>query len=98
MITIEEIKLIVVPLVAPYPIRRVILFGSYARGEAGEKSDVDLIIDSGGRLNAFDYFGIIGDIVKAMPVKVDVFELDEVKKPSKMFDSITNEGVVIYEA
>ena len=38
------------------------------------------------------------DIVKAMPVKVDVFELDEVKRPSRMFDNIIKEGVIIYEA
>ena len=95
--TIDEIKSIIKPLVSPYPISRVILFGSRARGDASEHSDVDLIIDSEGRLNAFDYFGIIGMIVKKMPVKVDVFELDEIKKPSPMFDSINKEGVVIYE-
>jgi predicted nucleotidyltransferase len=95
--TIDEIKSIITPLVSPYPISRVILFGSYARGEAAEGSDVDLIIDSGGRLNAFDYFGVIGMIVKNMPIKVDVFELDEVKRPSSMLDSISKEGVIIYE-
>ena len=90
--TIDEIKNIITPLVTPYPISRVILFGSHARGEATESSDVDLIIDSEGRLNAFDYFGIIGMIVKKMPIKVDVFELDEVKRPSSMFDSINKEA------
>ena len=95
--TIDEIKSIITPLISPYPIKRIILFGSYARGDASESSDVDLIIDSEGRLNAFDYFGIIGMIVKKMPVKVDVFELDEVKRPSSMFDSISKEGVIIYE-
>ena len=95
--TIEEIKRILTPLVSLYPIKRVILFGSYARGDASEYSDVDLIIDSEGQLNAFDYFGVIGMIVKKMPIKVDVFELDEVKKPSSMFDRIRTEGVIIYE-
>ena len=95
--TIDEIKNIITPLVSPYPIRRVILFGSYARDDASESSDMDLIIDSEGRLNAFDYFGVIGLIVKKMPIKVDVFELDEVKKPSSMFDAICREGVIIYE-
>ena len=98
MLSIDEIKTTIAPIVRNYPVRRVILFGSYACGNATGESDMDIIIDSDGRLNAFDYFGIIGDIVKAVPVKVDVFELDEVKKPSKMLDSITNEGVVIYES
>ena len=96
-LTVDEIKNIITPLVSLYPINRVILFGSYARGDASDVSDVDLIIDSEERLNAFDYFGIIGMIVKKMPVKVDVFELCEVNKPSSMFDTISREGVIIYE-
>ena len=94
--TIDEIKSIITPLVSPYPISRVILFGSYARGDASECSDVDLIIDSEGRLSGFDFFGIAGLMIKKMPIKVDVFELREINRPSIMFDNIKNEGVVIY--
>ena len=97
MLTLNEIKETVAPLVKDYPVRRVILFGSYARGDATEKSDIDLIIDSGGTIGSWEFFGLIGKIVKKMPIDVDVFELDEIKKPSRIFDSITNEGVVIYE-
>ena len=96
--TIAEIKNIITPLVASYPIRRVILFGSHARGEAAPGSDVDLIIDSEGQLSAFDYFGVAGMIMKTIPIEVDAFELREINKPSEMFDNITNEGVVIYES
>ena len=95
---IDEIKNIIIPLVSPYPIRRVILFGSYARGNATVGSDVDLIIDSEGQLSGFDYFGIAGMIMKKMPIEVDVFELREINKPSLMFENINNEGVVIYES
>jgi predicted nucleotidyltransferase len=95
--TIDEIKNIVTPIVSPYPINRVILFGSYARGEASTQSDVDLIIDSEGRLSAFDYFGVIGMIVKKMPTKVDVLELREINTQSTMYNNINKEGVVIYE-
>ncbi|MCL2362952.1 MAG: nucleotidyltransferase domain-containing protein [Defluviitaleaceae bacterium] len=74
------------------------LFGSYARGDATQYSDVDLMLDSGGRLNGFDFFGIAGRIIKNMPIKTDVFELSEVKKPSGLMDNLNREGVVIYEA
>jgi predicted nucleotidyltransferase len=97
MLTIDEIRTLVTPLVNAYPVRRVILFGSYAKGTATEHSDVDLIIDGDGQLNGFDFFGIVGDLVKKMPVEVDVFEFGEVKRPSDMFDSISKEGVVIFE-
>ena len=97
MLTVDEIRTIVTPLVEPLPIVRVILFGSYARGEATEKSDIDLIIDSEGTIDSWVFFGLVGRIAKNIPIKADVFELDEVKKPSNMFNNITKEGVVIYE-
>ena len=97
MLTIKEIQDIVTPLVEPFPVVRVILFGSYARGDATEKSDVDLIIDSEGAIDSWEFFGIVGKIAQTIPAKVDVFELDEVKNPSNMFTNISEEGVVIYE-
>jgi predicted nucleotidyltransferase len=96
--TIDEIKSIITPLVSPYPVSRVILFGSYARGDASECSDVDLIIDSEGILSGFDFFGMAGLIMKKMPIEVDIFELREINRPSIMFDNIDKEGVVIYES
>jgi predicted nucleotidyltransferase len=98
VLTINEIRTIITPLVEIYPVRRVILFGSYARGNETERSDIDLIIDSEGKLDGFEFFGIAGRIIKNMPVKADVFEMSEINKPSKFFDNINREGVVIYEA
>ena len=98
IMTIDEIKGIITPLVSLYPIRRVILFGSYARGEATDCSDVDLIIDSEGQLSGFDFFGIAGLMIKKMPIKIDVFELRKINKPSIMYDNINKEGLVIYES
>jgi len=49
MLSIEEIKNFINPIVNKYPIDKVILFGSYARGNANESSDVDLAIDSAGK-------------------------------------------------
>ena len=42
--TIDEITAAVKPIAEKYGIDKVWLFGSYARGEATEKSDVDLLI------------------------------------------------------
>jgi len=98
MLTNQEITTIITPIVKHHPISRVILFGSYARGNPSEDSDVDLIIDSDGKLNGFDFFGIAGRISKVMPIKTDVFELSEIKKPSSLYERIMTEGVLLYEA
>ena len=41
---------LILPVVKKYPVDKVILFGSYARGDASDQSDIDLIVESGGRM------------------------------------------------
>ena len=45
--TISQIKKIILPILSKYGIKDVYLFGSYARGEANENSDVDIFCDQG---------------------------------------------------
>jgi len=97
MITQKMIGEYVKPVALKYPVKRVILFGSYARGEATEKSDIDLVVDCEGKLIGLDFFGVAGEIYRALPVKADIFELREIKKPSVLYDNIVREGVVIYD-
>lgn len=53
--TIEEIKCIVIPIAKSYGIASISLFGSYAKGKATSKSDLDFIIDKG-ELIGMQYF------------------------------------------
>ena len=46
--TIEEIKHRVLPVIEKYNIPAMYLFGSYARGEATEESDMDFLVDTTG--------------------------------------------------
>ena len=43
--TIEEIRNKVVPYCKDYGLKRLCLFGSYAKGEATDTSDLDFIMD-----------------------------------------------------
>jgi hypothetical protein len=45
MLTTEQIKQTVSEYFKDKPVKKVYLFGSYARGEANEESDVDLLVD-----------------------------------------------------
>ena len=45
--TIDELKEKTIPIAEHYGIRSMSIFGSYARGEADENSDVDLLVDKG---------------------------------------------------
>ena len=44
---IDELRALISPIAAQYGVGRIFLFGSYARGQATENSDVDLRIDKG---------------------------------------------------
>ena len=46
--SLEEIQRRAAPLIAKYRIPALYLFGSYARGEATEDSDLDFLVDTTG--------------------------------------------------
>ena len=46
--TIGQIKKILAPIARKYHVPAVYLFGSYARGDAGEASDPDFLVDTAG--------------------------------------------------
>jgi predicted nucleotidyltransferase/DNA-binding XRE family transcriptional regulator len=54
-------------------VRHLSLFGSTARGEAAPDSDLDLLLelDSRRRIDLLDYAGIVGEIQKLLPQRVD---------------------------
>ena len=97
MLSIEEIKSYILPVVKKYPVEKVILFGSYARGDASDKSDVDLIVESRGLLRNRKIFALGGELLGELPVRVDVYDILEIENPSAMYDNIQKEGIVIYD-
>ena len=94
MLTIEEIKKIVTPICKRYDVERLSLFGSYARGEADEKSDVDLIHD-GGKFKGFEYGGFYADIEDALGVEIDLVSRNSAR--AKFLSKIAKDEVIIYE-
>lgn len=44
MVTKEQIQVAIITIAKKWPIQECYLFGSYARGDATETSDVDLIV------------------------------------------------------
>jgi len=97
MLTITDIKKYIDPIVKKYSVEKVILFGSYARGDANESSDVDLVVDSAGKLHNRKIFALGGELLTVFPVRVDVYDILELNELSPLYKSMINEGVVIYE-
>lgn len=95
--TIEEIKSILQNILKNFEVKKAILFGSYAKNTPTSKSDIDLVIDSDGQLLNIYFYGLLEDLVQALQKNVDLFEISEIQKNSKIYDDIQNEGVVVYE-
>ncbi len=73
----EHIKNTVQEYFKDKPVNKVYLFGSYARGDADENSDVDLIVeidDTKKRLSLFDFLGLQLGIENSLNKKVDMVE------------------------
>ena len=70
--TIEEIKEKVIPVAKKYGVKKLWLFGSYARGEADAESDVDFLIDGGKMRGMIKYFGFVLDLEDIFQCHVDV--------------------------
>ncbi|MCL2109121.1 MAG: nucleotidyltransferase domain-containing protein [Oscillospiraceae bacterium] len=97
--SINEIKTIVTPLATRYGVDRVYLFGSYARGEATHKSDLDFAIDKG-RIRGLEFAGLMCDLEDVFDKNIDLITTASYKEhdPDKYFvESIERDMVVIYE-
>ena len=93
--TIDDIKAVLHPIFSGYSVKKAVLFGSYVKGMANKKSDIDLLLDSG--LKGLSFVGLIEDIRKALDKEVDVFDVSHIIPHSKISSEILKDGVTIYE-
>ena len=70
--TINQIRDLVSPIAASYGVRSISLFGSYARGEAKENSDIDLLVDRTGMAKGWMIGGLYADLADALGKELDL--------------------------
>lgn len=81
------------PVVKEYGVRRVGLFGSFARGETKRGSDIDLLVDIGKSISLLDFVGLKLELEDALGRKVDLVEYGALKP--RLRESILKEQVVL---
>lgn len=82
--TLEEIARRVRPVAEKYHLRAVYVFGSYARGEAREDSDVDLLVDAtDSGLVGWDYGGLYSDLEEALEKELDMVTVAALERPAQ---------------
>jgi len=95
--TKNEIRMKLLPILSNYPIEEAILFGSYATGNPTSLSDIDIVIDSKGKIRGLDFFGILDEIVESFDVPVDLIEASQIIEGSPVQREINETGIMIYE-
>lgn len=94
MLSIATIRERIAPVCKKYPIRKAYLFGSYARGSATEKSDVDLRIE-GDIKSFFMLGGIYSDLSDALGTELDLLSRLPDSEPFK--ENLKKDEVLLYE-
>jgi len=95
--SIDEISKIVAPVAADFGIRKLSVFGSYARGEATANSDLDFrIIDRGTLRGLFRLAGFELALEEQFKLPVDVVTTDSLF--NDVLERVVREELVIYEA
>ena len=101
--TIEQLRERIAPVAEKYQLRAVYLFGSYAKGEATDESDVDILVDrTDSIVNGWIIGGLYNDLCESVGKKVDVVTThaliqDGANDRTPWFtESVMNERVLIY--
>ena len=79
--TQSQIRAILSPVFDEYNVKKAVLFGSYAKGEARENSDIDILVDSG--LKGLAFFGLLEDVAVSLDKPVDLIDTSQLLKDSE---------------
>lgn len=93
--TIKDIEAIVKPIAEKYKVKEVYLFGSYARGEADENSDLDFLVFGGKNFKLTMIFSFAEELREISKKDVDVFEINEINKDSDFYRTIMKERLLV---
>jgi len=94
ILELKQIRDTVAELGGQYGAERIYLFGSYARGDAGEHSDIDLRIDKGKIRGLFALAGLQISLEERLGTKVDLLTSDSLDQ--EFLRHIQQEEVLLY--
>ena len=76
-----------------YNVSYAYLFGSYAKGIANEKSDIDILISD--EVKGLEFIGLAEELCSKLHKKVDLIRIDDLKNNYEFLNEILATGVKI---
>ena len=90
---IEKIKEKIIPILKKHKAIKAGIFGSYARGDYKEKSDIDILVELNKNLSLDEVIMVKIDLEKVLKKKVDLVEYETIR--SELRENILKEEVSI---
>ena len=94
ILSVETIKIIIKEVLDKYNVEYCYLFGSYAKLNATETSDVDLLIAT--NVTGMQFFGLVEDLRNALHKNVDLIRVVDLKGNIELLNEILKDGLKIY--
>lgn len=96
--TKAEIARISVPVFRKHHVRRAGLFGSYARGEQQQGSDLDFLVEFSGKVSLFTLGVLKDELEAAFGLSCDVLTYNSIEtEQSELSAQIQNEAETLYD-
>ena len=96
----NEIQKRITPIAEKYKLRAVYLFGSYARNEATDNSDLDVLVDTDGSIiKGWIIGGLYNDLCEAFGENTDLVTVGALTQDDKtpwFTENVMRERVLIY--
>jgi len=90
---LDEIKIKITPILRRYDVKKAAIFGSFAKGEEKEDSDIDILVEFKGEKSLLDLAGLKIELEEALKRKTDVLTYNSLHPLLK--DKILQEQKVI---
>lgn len=91
---IEKIKQQIAPVLERHDVKKAAIFGSFARGENKDKSDIDLLVDFKTRKSLLDMAGLKGELEQELERNVDLLTYQAVHPYIR--ENINKDALEIY--
>ena len=89
----------IVYILKQYPVKRAALFGSVARNEMSETSDIDMLVEFHPGASGLDFYGLGGDLEDALKCHVDLLTWASLRDAKRDFaQNVINDARLIYES
>lgn len=95
MYTIDEIKKKATPIAEEYGVKSLKLFGSYAKGQNNEDSDIDFIVNKGKMETLFQYISFVNRLEEVFGCHVDVVSTEI--EDQNFIKNINKDSILLYD-